>query len=163
MTNVIEVVALKMIRYFGKDARRINHALKVHSFAGMIAASEAFAAEQRQILEIAALLHDIGIQEAERRYQSTAGHYQEELGPAIARALLQDLDIPGNALDRICYLIGHHHTYSQIDGPDYQILVEADFLVNIFEDPMDSAQIAAVRQKYFKTKAGAELLERMYL
>ena len=33
--------------------------------------------------------------------------------------------------ERVAYLIGHHHTYDKIEGMDYQILVEADFLVNI--------------------------------
>jgi hypothetical protein len=30
-------------------------------------------------------------------------------------------------VERVCYLVGHHHTYTNIDGPDYQILVEAGF------------------------------------
>ena len=34
---------------------------------------------------------------------------------------------------RVEYLVGHHHTYKDIDGLDYQILVEADFLVNILK------------------------------
>ena len=33
----------------------------------------------------AAYLHDIGIKEAERKYQSSAAPYQEQEGPAIAR------------------------------------------------------------------------------
>ena len=36
----------------------------------------------------AAYLHDIGIHEAERKYQSTAARYQEEEGPPIAREIL---------------------------------------------------------------------------
>jgi hypothetical protein len=162
MINTSEMVALRMIRYFGNDIRRINHALKVHSFAKVIAGMEELTAEQLTILEIAALLHDIGIKEAERKYQSTAGHYQEMLGPDVARDLLREENIPEQILNRIYYLIGHHHSYGKIDGPDFQILVEADFLVNIFEDQMNHGQIAAIHQQYFKTRTGIEILTRMF-
>lgn len=36
--------------------------------------------------------------------------------------------------ERVSYLVGHHHTYDHIDGMDYQILVEVDFLVNFNEN-----------------------------
>lgn len=48
--------------------------------------------------------------------------------------MLTALSWPQEVIDRVCYLVGHHHTYDNIDGMDYQILVEADFLVNLFED-----------------------------
>lgn len=79
-------------------------------------------------------MHDIGIHQAEARYGSSNGKYQEELGPAEARNLLEQLHVAETDIDRVCYLVGHHHTYSHIDGLDYQILVEADFLVNLYED-----------------------------
>ena len=162
MTALSGVVALKMIRYFGNDVRRINHALKVHGLVRVIAGLEKLSLPELTVLEIAALLHDIGIKEAERKYQSTAGHYQELLGPDIARELLTDLSLAEDSFERICYLIGHHHSYNQIDGLDFQVLVEADFLVNIFEGQMSKAQIAAIKEKYFKTKTGIGLLTAMY-
>lgn len=162
MADLPGVVALKMVRYFGNDVRRINHALKVHGLAKAIAGLEKMSPTHLADLEIAALLHDIGIKEAERKYQSTAGHYQELLGPDIARELLTDLSLAEDSLDRICYLVGHHHSYKYIDGLDFQVLVEADFLVNIFEDQMSKTQIAAIKEKYFKTKTGMELLTAMY-
>lgn len=162
MDGITEIVALKMIRYFGSDLRRINHALKVHGFVRTIAGLEKMSFEELTILEIASLLHDIGIKEAEKKYQSTAGHYQEMLGPGIARELLRDLSLEEDALNRICYLIGNHHSYNKIDGLDFQILVEADFLVNIFEDQMGKEQITAIKEKYFKTGTGIELLTAMH-
>ncbi len=163
MAGIQEEVAVKMIRYFGNDNRRINHALKVNCFAKIIAGLEEMAEDQLAVLEIASLLHDIGIKEAEKQYQSTAGHYQEILGPDVARDLLRGMDIPGSMLNRICYLIGHHHTYGEIDSLDFQVLVEADFLVNIFEDQMNHGQIAVIQEKYFKTKTGIELLTSMFI
>ena len=58
----------------------------------------------------------------------------EKEGPAVARGMLMRLGFAENVIERVCYLIGHHHTYTGIEGRDYQILVEADFLVNLYED-----------------------------
>ena len=64
---------------------------------------------------------------------------------------------------RVCWLIAHHHTYSNIQGMDYQILVEADFLVNAFEDEVDIDAIRTVRERLFRTKTGTKLLDLLYL
>ena len=76
--------------------------------------------------------------------------------------MLEDLQYDKAKTDRVCYLIGHHHTYDQIDGIDYQILVEADFLVNIYEDNLPVDAICKVREKIFKTSAGRALLDTMF-
>ena len=52
---------------------------------------------------------------------------------------------------------------SKIDNIDYQILVEADFLVNIYEDEIKYDSIVSIKDKYFKTKAGINFLEKLYL
>ena len=152
----------KMIEYFGADVRRINHALKVHSFASLIAKNENLNAEIQEITEVAAILHDIGIPVSEQKYGSCIGKYQELEGPPIARELLQQLGASHELTERVCFLIGHHHTYTKIDGIDFQILVEADFLVNIFEDEMSTSAIESARDKYFKTKTSSWLLKTMY-
>lgn len=101
--------------------------------------SEGLSADLQEITEVAALVHDIGIHRAEALYGSSAGKYQEELGPAEAEALLRTLNAPSALTARVSYLVGHHHTYTNIDGLDYQILVEADFLVNLYEDQVPAA------------------------
>lgn len=156
-------VTEEMVRYFGTDVRRINHALKVHAFALLIAESEGVDEQTQEIIAITALLHDIGIHEAERKYHSTAGNYQQIEGPPIARALLAELDVPPDIIDRVCFITANHHTYTRIDGRDFQILVEADFLVNFFEDGLKPEAIRLVVAKIFATKTGTELAEEMYL
>jgi HD superfamily phosphodiesterase len=153
----------KMIEYFGKDVRRINHALKVHSFATLIAENENLSALIQEITEVAAILHDIGIPVSELKYGSCIGKYQELEGPPIAREMLQQLGASPELIERVCFLVGNHHTYTKIDGIDFQILVEADFLVNIFEDEMSASAIEGAREKYFKTKTGRKILEQVYL
>ncbi|HOJ79087.1 MAG TPA: HD domain-containing protein [Bacillota bacterium] len=163
MAVIIENIIKKMIIYFGNDVRRINHALKVFGFAKTIAALEGIQGEQLLTILIAAILHDIGIKKAEQLHHSTAGHYQELLGPDVARDLLQGLDLAPQIEKRILHLIGHHHSYNKIDALDFQILVEADFLVNIFEDEMTPEQIIKIKDNFFKTGTGRELLTEMYL
>ncbi len=160
---MIEQITRDMILYFDKDVRRINHALKVYSFCSTIAALEQLDERSSLIVNLSGILHDIGIKEAERKYNSSAGPYQEKEGPEIARQLLERRSIDSGVIERVCHIVGHHHSYGKIDGDDFQILVEADFLVNIFEDQMDNMAVNSIRRKYFKTEAGAELLERMYL
>ncbi len=156
-------ITLKMIEYFENDIKRINHALKVYGFASCIARSEKLSDQEILIVEITAILHDIGIKEAEKKYNSCGGNYQEIEGPAVARQLLQETELNSEMLERICFIIGNHHSYHKIDRLDFQILVEADFLVNIFEDEMSQNSIESVRNKYFKTQTGISMIQSMYM
>lgn len=163
MKNNINDILITMIKYFGNDVRRINHALKVHAFAKSIGEKEGLSGGELYILELASILHDIGIKVSEEKYNSSAGNYQEMEGPGVARELLHPFELEEKILDRICFLIGNHHTYSKIDLLDFQILVEADFLVNIYEDNIEKKNIAIVKEKCFKTNTGIEYLNSMYL
>ncbi len=160
---MVEKIAREMILYFGEDVKRINHALKVYGFCSTIAGLEELNENGRLVVSLCGLLHDIGIKEAERKYNSSAGTYQEKEGPEIARRIMEKYDIDTGTIERACFIIGNHHSYGKIDGIDFQILVEADFIVNIFEDEMEKPAIGSVRGKYFKTRSGIQLLEAMYL
>lgn len=160
---MIAEITKRMIRYFESDTRRISHALKVYGYCKTIGELEAVTPKVLLILEITGLLHDIGIKVAEQKYQSSAGIYQEREGPAVALELLLGLDLDEDILERVSYLIGHHHSYPKIDGIDFQVLVEADFIVNCDEDDMKQEAIETIRGKYFKTETGKALLESMFL
>ena len=162
MENLVAATIFKMIQYFAPDTKRINHALKVHNLAQTIARLEKLPPAELLILETAAVLHDIGIKAAEKQYHSSAGTYQELLGPPVARELLAEFDPDSSFLNRVLFLIGNHHSYRKIDGLDFQILVEADFLVNIAEDNLTQDQIAVIKTKYFKTLTGNQLLTMMF-
>lgn len=158
---VSEIIS-EMITFFNGDARRINHALKVYGFAKAIMGSESLSDNERLIVELAAVLHDIGIKEAEHKYNSSAGKYQEMESPPIAGGILKEHGVERDTIDRICYIIGNHHSYTKIDNIDFQILVEADFIVNIFEDNMDKNEVKIIMDKYFKTLSGKRILESIY-
>ncbi len=116
-----------------------------------------------EIIDYAAILHDIGIKESERKYNSSMGKYQEIEGPPIAGVILSPLKISGDIIDRVRFIVGNHHSYSSIDDLDFQIVVEADFLVNIFEEEMPEEAIKRIKNRIFKTEAGLKLIESIYL
>lgn len=161
-TQHAKLIAAMVDLYHG-DARRIHHFMKVHNFAATIASLENVDPVTTSTLETAAIVHDIGIHTCEAKYGQCGGHFQEIEGPAIARNLLTDLGgYPDDVIDRVCYLVGHHHTYTNVDGIDYQILLEADFLVNAYEDEMSAQAIASFKAKVFKTASGKKLLDDMF-
>jgi hypothetical protein len=155
-------VAHAMIAYFGSDVRRINHFLKVYGFAKAIGEAEELDQRTQEILEIAALTHDIGIKNSEVKFGSSAGPYQESEGPPEAKRLLEGLGVDPAVTGRVCWLIAHHHSYNTIIEIDHQILVEADFLVNAFEESLFPAAIRNLSEKLFRTKTGTELLRSLY-
>ena len=81
---------------------------------------------------------------------------------AAAREMLTALGFQERVIRRVEYLVGHHHTYKDIDGLDYQILVEADFLVNYFEDGLDKEHIKKSAEKIFKTETGKKIVKDMF-
>lgn len=151
-----------MVEYDAGDPKRIQHFVKVHSFARQIGVGEGAKPELLLTLEAAAIVHDIGIHLAERKHGSSAGKYQELEGPAPAREMLTKLGFDPVTTDRVCYLVGHHHTYANIDGLDYQALVEADFLVNLYEDGTSRDGIAAAYRNIFRTETGKRLCRTMF-
>lgn len=159
--KIASKVTKDMIEYYNSDVNRINHALKVYGFAKCIGELEDI--KEQETLELTAILHDIGIPDSERLYNSSAAKYQEIIGPKVAASILEKYNLPEKVLDRIYYIIGNHHTYDKIDGIDFQILVEADFLVNIFEGNYERAKIEMVKEKFFKTKTGLDLIDSLYL
>ena len=158
-----EQVLRAAIAYNGKDVGRIHHLIKVTGFAEAIAQAETADDTQRYLITIAAILHDIGIHEAERKHGSSAGPYQEQEGPAVARAILEELGMPEDITQRVCWLIAHHHTYHPIDGLDHQILLEADFLVNAQEDELPRKAVETFCETIAATKTGADMIRAMYL
>ena len=161
-TQLIDTLTRRMFAFNAGDAKRIQHLMKVHRFAQLIGRMEKLDDHTQMVLECAALVHDIGIRPAEQKYGSCTGKLQEQEGPAYARPLLEELGLAAADVDRICYLVGHHHTYTGIDGADYQILVEADFLVNLYEDEVGPEGVRHAMDSVFRTKAGRELCAQIY-
>lgn len=158
----IDTLLETMVAYYAGDPRRIHHFLKVRAFAAMIAQAEALNPQLMEIVDVAAIVHDIGIKIAQEKFGRYDGKLQEQEGPPVAYEMLHSIGYGQGTIDRVCYLVGHHHTYTGIDGIDYRILVEADFLVNMFEDAYSDAAIRSAYEKIFRTERGKWLCRRMY-
>lgn len=162
MTEVGEI-AIAMIAFSNGNIHDINHFLKVWSFARIIGQTEGLSSEELRLLEIAAITHDIACPLCRRKYGSAYGKKQELEGPPLAREFLATFNLDAALVDRVVFLIGHHHTYAGVDSLDWQILLEADYLVNADESGNSRKGITSFRNRVFKTGKGRELLDSMYL
>lgn len=160
--NKLDLLYLKTLEYFSGDPGRIQHFVKVHSLARLIGHMESLSDEQMVVLEAAAYVHDVGIKPAEVKYGKCNGRLQEELGPKQAELLLGQCGFTQQQTERVSYLVGHHHTYTDIDGADYQILVEADFLVNLYEEGSSAASVQNTCQTIFRTESGKKICGMMF-
>lgn len=157
-----ETLIKEMICFYSGDPKRIQHFIKVHSFAKTIGLLEKLDKETLYILETASLVHDIGIKACEEKYGDCSGKLQELEGAIIAREFLQGLGYKEKVIERVCFLVAHHHTYDKVDKMDYQILIEADFLVNMYEEKLDKKSIEVAFRKIFKTPSGRFLCRQMF-
>ena len=154
---------LEMTHYYAGQPHRIQHFMKVYGYAKLIGEEERIDARTQEILNAASIVHDIGIKKSEEIYGDSIGSHQEELGPSIAEDMLKKLGYDEELIQRVSYQVGHHHTYDPIDGMDYQILVEADFLVNLFENETSRKPAEMALERIFKTETGKEICKTMFL
>lgn len=152
----------EMKRVFGRDQKRIDHALSVLNYAERIQTAEG---GEPLVVKAAAILHDIGIQEAERKYGSSAGKYQEIEGPPIAKEILKRYSFTNETIEHICRIIANHHSAKDIDTIEFRIVWDADWLVNIPEmlEEADRRKLKDVVNRTFKTNKGRELAEVIYI
>lgn len=154
---------MEMTRYYSGDPKHIQHFMKVYAYARMIGEMEGLDRKTQHMLETAAIVHDIGIKESMEKYGDSAGHHQEQEGPAVAENMMVRLGYEEDVIKRVCHLVGHHHTYQDIEGLDYQILVEADFLVNLYENGSSKETAREVLYRVFVTESGKDILRNMFL
>ncbi|MDU5722170.1 HD domain-containing protein [Clostridium sp. LQ25] len=153
ITKIIE----EMKEVFKEIPFGIEHTLKVLQNAEDIMKGENIE-EEKELITIVAILHDIGAVEAQKKYGSIDGVYQEKEGPAVVREILQRVGYNKNA-DRICFIVGNHHTPSKIDGIDFQIQWEADLLENlmVMDKHKEQQKIKKCIEENFKTVTGKKI------
>lgn len=159
--KVSEITA-KMIQYSQGNLSDINHFLKVYAYAKVIGECEQLDSETQTVLEVTAILHDIACPLCREKYGNTNGQYQEAEGAILAKEFLDGFGYSGEIVDRVVFLIGHHHTLKDITGMDYQILIEADYLVNADESNYSEANIRNMMEHIFRTNTGISLLKSIF-
>ena len=153
----IEKLTALAIAYDAGDAKRIQHFIKVYAYSRLLGRREGLDEHTQNVLEAAAVLHDIGIHEAERKHGSSGGHWQEVEGPAVAAPMLRQCGADEQESERVQWLIAHHHTYTA-----GRILLEADFLVNAYEDGMTAEQYGNREDRVFRPKPASGILKKCF-
>lgn len=157
-------VAIEMKRYFKRDFKRIGHAGRVARYAEQIGREEK---GNLAVILTAAYLHDIGIKEAEKKYNSTAARYQEQEGPSVAREILIKLGAAEALIDEVCHIIGHHHHPEKEETVNFKSLYDADLIANLEdaqkERTMNQKRMAQTISKSLLTDSGRRLAEKTLL
>lgn len=152
----------KMIGLSRGNIHDIDHFIRVWTYAKMIGELEGLDPETQFILETAAIVHDIACPLCREKYGNTNGRHQEEEGAVMAREFLSDTGMTEDQIDRVAYLVGHHHTFLDIDGADYQILVEADYIANASENGYSESNVRNFMQKIMKSESGKQLTQAVF-
>ena len=140
-----ERIVNKMIDFYRGNRSDVRHFLKVYAYAQTIGRLEGLDEKTQDTLEIA-----------------TNGNHQEAESEDLLRTFLSEFTLPEEMEERIIYLVTHHHTYTNVEGMDYQILLEADYLVNADESQYSHEAICKFRERVFKTESGTHMLESIY-
>jgi hydroxymethylbilane synthase len=152
----------KMEEYFDSDTRRIYHAQQVLKYAKQILEKED---GDSDIVIASGILHDIGIKECERKYNSTSGQLQEKEGPLIARGILQELDVSEAIISEVCQIIASHHSPGEVNTLNFKILWDADWLVNLKDEYniKGKKRLGSIIEKTFLTETGKTKAREIYL
>lgn len=159
MMDIISVSELieKMIRFLSGNLRDINHFMAVWSYAKIIGELERLDSETQFILEVAAVIHDIACPLCRQKYGNADGKNQEKESEPLVREFLADTGLEDGQIDRVVFLVSHHHTVTGIDGMDYQILIEADYIVNAMENLYSSENIENFIDQVMRTESGKRI------
>ena len=152
----------QMIVFSNGNLHDITHFITVWTYAKTIGELEGLDADTQYLLEASAIVHDIACPLCREKYGHADGKLQEKEGPALVRAFLADSGMTEAQVERIAYLVGHHHTLTGIDGMDYQILIEADYLVNASEKTYSPANVQNFMNTSMKTESGKKLAKALF-
>ena len=159
--NIAQILE-KMIVFSDGNIHDIEHLIKVWTYAKTIGELENLDRDMQYILEVAAITHDIACPLCREKYGNTNGKYQEEEGGPLVREFLADTGMTEEQIDRVAYLVSHHHTLQGIEGLDYQILIEADYVVNAAESGYSRENIENFTERIMQTGSGRRIAKAVF-
>jgi len=152
----------KMIAFSNGNIHDIDHLIRVWTYAKTIGELEGLDPGTQYILEVAAITHDIACPLCRRKYGNTNGKLQEKEGEQLVREFLSGSGMTDAQISRAAFLVGHHHTFTDIDNADYQILIEADYIANASENGYSEENIRSFMRNIMKTPSGKKLLQDVF-
>jgi len=156
-------IIIRMIDFYEGNVHDINHFLKVYAYAKIIGEAEGLDESTMNVIEAAAAVHDIACPLCREKYGAADGRHQEIEGPKLARRMLSGMGLEDEFIERVCWLVGHHHTAADVRKIDHQILVEADYIVNADEADYSKVNIKNERDRIFRTHTGKVILNSIYM
>lgn len=139
--------------------RRTQHILKVYALAKLLGEAEGLDDEQRQLLQAAAILHDIPIRFCKEHYSGDACQQnQQREAPRLVRSFLEQAGYCPGSVAPVLELVLRHHDYTSPRSKLLQLLIEADLIVNCYENRPDAKQEKMICS-LFETACGKQLLE----
>lgn len=143
--------------YEAGHPRRTQHILKVYALAKLLGEQESLPEPDRQILQAAAILHDIPIKYCKEHHGGDAGQAnQQREAPRLVHDFLQQAEYPAAYAPRILDLVLRHHDYTDPPDPLLRLLIEADLIVNCYESRPTAADVKRL-QPLFHSAAGKTL------
>ena len=152
--KIISTAIQRMIELSDGNLHDIDHFLKVWAVARTIGELEGLDRHAQEVLELTAVVHDIACPLCREKRGDTNGKHQELESPPLVAAFFEGLSVERPDVERISWLVAHHHTYTNVDGIDHRILLEADLLVNAGENGYSRTMIEGFRERVFRTAAG---------
>jgi len=151
-----------MIAFSRGNIHDIDHFVRVWNYARTIGELEGLDGDTQFVLEVAAIVHDIACPLCRQKYGNTNGRHQETEGAPMAAQFLRESGMSEEQVERVAWLVGHHHTLANIDGIDYQILIEADYLANATENGWSRENVENFVEKLFRTETGKRLAGEIF-
>lgn len=159
---IVNIAIERMIDFYKGNFHDISHFLNVYALAKTIGAQEKLNENAQQILELSAIIHDISCPLCREKYGNTNGKKQELESPLLVKAFLEELSVPAETIQRVSWIVAHHHTYTDVNDIEHQILLEADYLVNAGENHYSEKSVYGAKNQIFRTNTGKRLLCSMY-
>jgi HD superfamily phosphodiesterase len=159
---LIQNILERMIVYSEGNLHDIDHFIRVWAYAKLIGELEKLNSETQFILESAAITHDIACPLCRKKYGNSNGKLQEKEGEILVREFFSDSELTARQIDRIAFLVAHHHTLANIDSKDWQILVEADYIANALENGYNKNNIQNFIEKIARTESGKKIIREVF-
>lgn len=149
---------LAALTYEEGHGRRTQHILKVYALARMLGELGGLGDYDRELLQAAAILHDIPIKYCKEHFGCADQETQQQAAPELVRAFLEHFGYSRQFISDVTELVLKHHWYNYITSQPLQLLIEADLIVNCYEEHITGEKLESIRG-VFKSEAGKRLLE----
>ena len=149
---------LAMIDRYGSDTERIGRMLKVHGLARAMGLEEHLDGQSQELLEAAAILHEIGADLALELYGDELPAHRAELAPGAAEELLFRLGCGEDTARGTAKLLSDP---LRGESPAGQILLDAESLIALAEGRLSPEERAAAESRV-KTELGRRFLRQWF-